>query len=46
MANPWLAFLKDYRKKHTGMSLKAAMKAASSEYKKKAKPKKKNPKNK
>lgn len=34
MANPWLAFLKQYRKKHPSMSLKQAMKSASSEYKK------------
>jgi hypothetical protein len=51
MANKWLAFLSQYRKKHSGMSLKQAMKAASSEYKKsngtskpKAKGKKKNAK--
>jgi hypothetical protein len=45
MANPWLKFLSDYRKKHSGMSLKQAMKAASTEYRKgskgKAKPKSK-----
>ena len=49
MANKWLTFLKDYRKKHAGMSLKQAMKSASAEYKKSAKKsngKKKSPKNK
>jgi hypothetical protein len=47
MANPWLSFLSEYRKKHKGMSLKQAMKSASAEYKKKngtKKPKKKKPK--
>ena len=34
MANKWLSFLKDYRKKHPGMSLKQAMKSGSVEYKK------------
>jgi hypothetical protein len=45
MANKWLSFLSEYRKKHKGMSLKQAMKAASSEYKKSnGKAKKKKPK--
>jgi hypothetical protein len=46
MANKWLSFLSEYRKKHSGMSLKQAMKSASSEYKKQkgSKPKKKKPK--
>ena len=34
MANKWLTFLKQYRSKHPGMSLKQAMKSASGEYKK------------
>jgi hypothetical protein len=40
MANKWLSFLKEFRSRNKGMSLKQAMKAASSEYKKSAKPKK------
>ena len=46
MANKWLTFLKEYRKKHAGMSLKQAMKSASAEYKKSAKPKGKKKKSK
>jgi hypothetical protein len=38
MANRWLSFLKEYRSKHKGMSLKNAMKAASVEYRKGGKP--------
>lgn len=44
MANKWLSFLKEFRSRNKGMSLKQAMKAASKEYKKGAaieKPKKK-----
>ena len=48
-ANPWITFLKQFRAKHKGLSLKDAMKKASSAYKKKApakkKTKKKNAKN-
>ena len=33
--NPWIDFLKGYRKRNPGLSLKQAMKKASSEYKKK-----------
>ena len=36
MANAWLAHLKAFRKKNPKMSLKQAMKAASSSYKKSA----------
>ena len=50
MANPWLSFLKEFRKKNKGLSLKQAMQKASQAYKKKApakkaKRKKKNAKN-
>lgn len=34
MANKWLVFLKSWRAKNKGVSLKDAMKRASSEYKK------------
>ena len=34
MANPWISFLKSWRSKHKGVSLKDSMKQASSEYKK------------
>lgn len=34
MANKWLDFVKQYRKKHPGQSLKVSLKAASKEYKK------------
>ena len=34
MANKWLKFLKEYRARHKGMSLREAMKGASKEYKK------------
>ena len=46
MGNAWIDFLKQYRKKNPGLSLKQAMKKASSEYKKKkpAAQKKKKPK--
>ena len=37
--NPWLTFLKSYRKKHPGQSLKISMKAASKVYTKKKKAK-------
>jgi len=44
--NPWLLFLKEFRKKNPKLSLKMAMKQASQKYKKKTpKPKKKNAKN-
>ena len=52
MANKWLDFVKQYRKKHPGQTLKQSLKGASVEYKKgkgsdeKAKPKKKNRKKK
>ena len=48
MANAWISFLKEYRRKNPKLSLKAAMKAGSSEYKKskKAAPAKKAPKRK
>jgi hypothetical protein len=36
MANPWISHLKAFRAKHPGMSLREAMKKASSSYKKKA----------
>jgi hypothetical protein len=45
--NPWLSFLREFRKKNPGLSLREAMKKGSSEYKSKkgsskdAKPKKK-----
>ena len=32
--NPWVAFLKEYRAKHKGESLKSAMKKASVLYRK------------
>jgi hypothetical protein len=35
MPNPWLTFLKAFRKKNPGQSLKISMKAASKVYKKK-----------
>ena len=41
MPNKWLTFLKEYKKKHSGMSLKEAMKKSSVEYKKQKKPKSK-----
>ena len=46
--NKWLDFVKAYRKKHPGQSLKTSLKAASVEYKKtkSAAPKKKKPKKK
>ena len=34
MANRWLKFLKEFKSRHKGMSLRDAMKAASKEYKK------------
>ena len=34
MANPWISFLKSWRAKNKGVSLKDSMKQASSEYKK------------
>ena len=34
MSNPWISFLKSWRSKHKGVSLKDSMKQASSEYKK------------
>ena len=34
MANPWLSFLKEFRKKNPTLSLKQAMKSGSSAYKK------------
>lgn len=37
MPNAWLKFLKEYKAKHKGISLKDAMKKASVEYKKKKK---------
>ena len=37
MANKWLTFLKEYRKKNPTLSLKQAMKSASGAYKKSAK---------
>ena len=48
MANAWISFLKEYRKKNPTLSLKAAMKSGSAEYKKskKAGPAKKAPKRK
>jgi hypothetical protein len=41
MPNKWISFLKDFRKRNKGLSLKDAMKKASSEYKKKPAAKKK-----
>ena len=35
MANVWLSFLKSFRAKHKGMSMKEAMKKAAVEYRKK-----------
>ena len=35
MGNAWLDFVKAYRKKHPGLSLKDTLKKASVEYKKK-----------
>ena len=37
MANKWLVFLKEYRRKNPTLSLKQAMKQASGAYKKSAK---------
>ena len=34
MPNKWLKFLKEFKARHKGMSLRDAMKAASKEYKK------------
>ena len=34
MANAWISFLKTWRSKHKGVSLKDSMKRASAEYKK------------
>ena len=34
MANKWIAFLKEYRRKNPTLSLKAAMKSGAAEYKK------------
>ena len=34
MANKWITFLKSWRSKHKGVSLKDSMKQESSEYKK------------
>lgn len=34
MPNKWIAFLKEYRKKNPTLSLKAAMKSGSAEYRK------------
>ena len=34
MANKWLKFLKEFRGRHKGISLRDAMKPASNEYKK------------
>ena len=47
MGNPWLVFVKAFRKKNPGMSLKDSLKKASVEYKKgkKSAPKKKFKKN-
>ena len=39
--NPWITFLSAYRKKHSSLNMKQAMKAAAKEYKKKAPAKKK-----
>ena len=36
MANRWISFLQEYRRKHKGLSLKTAMKQASKVYKKSA----------
>lgn len=33
MANKWISFLQEYRRKHKGLSLKDAMKQASKVYK-------------
>ena len=35
MANAWLAFLKSWRAKHKGVSMKSAMKQAAVEWRKK-----------
>ena len=34
MANKWISFLQEYRRKHKGLSFKTAMKQASKVYKK------------
>jgi len=46
MGNPWLAFLKQFRKKNPTLSLKQSMKQGSASYKKSKSVKKKAPKKK